>query len=234
MKPVIIFRHIECEGPGYLAEVLDRRGIPWKMIAIDRDESVPASLPDCSGLVFMGGPMSVNDDLPWIEAELDLIRAADAVGLPVLGHCLGGQLIARALGGKVVANPVREIGWHPVAAVAAGVRAAGMEALPASFLAFHWHGETFELPPGATHLLENRFCTNQGFIKGSVLALQCHVEMTTELVQQWTGLYADELAVPTDSVQAADVILESLDKKCAELQRGADLLYGYWLAHLQT
>ena len=114
MKPLYIFRHIDCEGPGYLAEVLERKGIPWQLIAIDTDVAVPHSIDGCSGLVFMGGPMSVNDDLPWIGQELALIRAAQTAGLPVLGHCLGGQLISKALGGEITANPVREIGWHPV------------------------------------------------------------------------------------------------------------------------
>ena len=114
MKPLYIFRHIDCEGPAYLAEVLARRAIPWQLIAIDAGDSVPPSIDGCSGLVFMGGPMSVNDDLPWIEHELDLIRLAQDAGMPVLGHCLGGQLICKALGGAITANPVREIGWHPV------------------------------------------------------------------------------------------------------------------------
>ena len=114
MKPLYIFRHIECEGPGYLGEVLTRLAIPSEIIAIDKDDPVPADIEDCSGLVFMGGPMSVNDPLPWIDRELELIRQAHAQEMPVLGHCLGGQLISKALGGTVNANPVREIGWHSV------------------------------------------------------------------------------------------------------------------------
>ena len=113
MRPLTIFRHIACEGPAYLAEVLDHHAVPWRLVKIDAGEPVPDTLDDCSGLVFMGGPMSVNDPLPWIEQELALIRRAQAGNMPVLGHCLGGQLICKALGGTISANPVKEIGWHP-------------------------------------------------------------------------------------------------------------------------
>src|SRR3989338_10047944 len=104
MKPIAIFRHISNEGPGYLAEFLDERQIPWELIAIDAGDAVPHSAEAYSGLVFMGGPMSVNDALPWIPPVLALIRDAVAGDVPVLGHCLGGQLISRALGATVSRN----------------------------------------------------------------------------------------------------------------------------------
>jgi GMP synthase-like glutamine amidotransferase len=97
MKPVAIFRHIPIEGPGYFATFLDNNHIPWRLIKIDAGEKPPASIDEFSGLVFMGGTMSVNDDLPWIGQELSLIRQAVAADVPVLGHCLGGQLMAKAL-----------------------------------------------------------------------------------------------------------------------------------------
>ena len=109
MKPVAIFRHSPTEGPGYFATYLDSRDLPWRLVALDRGEPVPADPQDFSGLVFMGGPMSVNDDLPWIEPVLALIRGATAGGVPVLGHCLGGQLMSKALGGSVGRNRVKEI-----------------------------------------------------------------------------------------------------------------------------
>ncbi|MHB1236645.1 MAG: type 1 glutamine amidotransferase, partial [Gallionella sp.] len=114
MKPVAIFRHTATEGPGYLAEFLDERNIPWQLIAIDAGDAVPRNVSAYSGLVFMGGPMSVNDDLPWIAKVGELIRDAVAKDVPLLGHCLGGQLISRALGGVVSRNPVKEIGWGEV------------------------------------------------------------------------------------------------------------------------
>src|SRR3990172_6040674 len=114
MKPVAIFRHAPTEGPGYFATVLERHHIPWRLIKVDAGEAVPADPRAFSGLAFMGGPMSVNDDLPWIMPVLQLIRAGVDADVPVLGHCLGGQLISKALGGVVSRNPVKEIGWGEV------------------------------------------------------------------------------------------------------------------------
>ena len=114
MKPVAIFRHAPSEGPGYFATFLDSHGIPWQLFRIDAGEALPADARQFSGLVFMGGPMSVNDDLPWIPHSLELIRQAAQADIPVLGHCLGGQLMAKALGGVVGRNPVKEIGWGEV------------------------------------------------------------------------------------------------------------------------
>ncbi len=114
MKPIAIFRHARSEGPGYFATFLNEHAIPWVMIRIDEGDAVPADASAFSGLVFMGGPMSVNDDLPWIPKVLALIRDAYAKDIPLLGHCLGGQLMSKALGGVVSKNPVKEIGWGKV------------------------------------------------------------------------------------------------------------------------
>lgn len=227
MKPIRIFRHVACEGPGYLATYLDRTGIPWELVAVDAGEAVPGTLTDVSGLVFMGGPMSVNDPLPWIGAELALIRRASDTGVPVLGHCLGGQLIAKALGGSVGPNAVREIGWHPVERLPD--TDAWLEGLPARFTAFHWHGETFSLPAGAVPLLRSAHCENQAFAIGNTLALQCHVELTAPMVREWAALYRDELDDPSPAVQAAGEMLADIEDRVAGQQAAADRLYHRWL-----
>ena len=106
MKPVAIFRHSPTEGPGYFATYLETHRLPWRLVAVDEGEKVPTRAGHFSGLVFMGGPMSVNDDLPWITPVLDLIRDGVASQVPVLGHCLGGQLMSKALGGSVGRNAI--------------------------------------------------------------------------------------------------------------------------------
>lgn len=229
MRPLYIFRHIACEGPGYLAEVLARHDVPHRLICIETGDSVPQSLEDCSGLVFMGGPMSVNDPLPWIEPELELIRAAQAQGLPVLGHCLGGQLISKALGGEITRNPVKEIGWHPVRGSNTASAARWLEGLAEQNTLFHWHGETFSIPTGAGLILENDNCKHQAFTIGNTLALQCHIEMTAPMVGEWAKLYQHEIAHPGGAVQSLTEMATDLDKRIREAQQVADVLYERWL-----
>ena len=230
MRPLTVFRHISCEGPGYLAEVLDRQAIQYRLIKIDANEAVPDSIEDSAGLVFMGGPMSVNDSLPWIEQELALIRMAQDKGLPVLGHCLGGQLISRALGGKITANPVKEIGWHPVRSAGTAAADDWLRGIPAEPTLFHWHGETFSIPEGAELILENDNCAQQAFTMGNTLALQCHVEMTAPMVSEWAALYKDELQAVTATVQSEEQMTARLTDRISAAQQVADRLYQRWLA----
>jgi len=236
VKPLAIFRHAATEGPGYFATYLDRNGVTWQVIRIDEGDPIPDDAGRFSGLVFMGGPMSVNDDLPWISPVLNLIRAAADAGNPTLGHCLGGQLMAKALGGAVTRNPVKEIGWGraDVAANEAAARWFG-QALT-SFDAFHWHGETFSIPPGATCILSSRYCSNQAFALGPHLGMQCHVEMTPELVRAWCRDWEKEvesLARRTPSVQTPAQMTVSLEEGTRALNRVADRLYDRWTIGLK-
>lgn len=231
MKPILVLRHIACEGPGYLEQVFKRHNIPLQMIHIDENQSVPDSLQDFAALVLMGGPMSANDDLPWIGQELALIRQADASGMPVLGHCLGGQLISKALGGEISRNPVKEIGWLPVTQYENAL-ANEWFGKTMTFDAFHWHGETFSIPQGATPLLQSEYCANQAFAKGNILALQCHLEITAEQVPIWATEYADEISVPSDSIQSRATMQYDLAHRIRVLQAIADDTYERWLQPL--
>jgi GMP synthase-like glutamine amidotransferase len=233
MKPIAIFRHAPTEGPGYFAEFLDERGIPWQLICIDAGEAVPSDASKFSGLVFMGGPMSVNDDLPWIAPMLKLIRDAVAHDIPVLGHCLGGQLISKALGGLVTRNPVKEIGWGK-ATVSDNDTARAWFGNIQSFEAFHWHGETFNLPQGATRLLSSAHCENQAYAIGKHLALQCHVEMNEQMIRDWCEIGADEIAASASSpaVQSVSVMQAQMADKLPQLHTAARQLYQRWVAEL--
>lgn len=235
MKPIAIFRHTPTEGPGYFAEFLDERKISWQLIAIDKGDAVPASTDAYSGLVFMGGPMSVNDNLPWIPPALALIREAVAEDIPVLGHCLGGQLISKALGGVVSRNPVKEIGWGEVT-VADNDTARAWFGEMRRFNAFHWHGETFSLPQGAVHLLSSAYCANQAWAIGKHLALQCHVEMTAEMITTWCEAGADELVAASASpaVQSASKMQRQVADNLPQMQKTARRLYVHWIIGLCT
>jgi GMP synthase-like glutamine amidotransferase len=232
MPEILIFRFVTHEGPGYFADFLDRRSFPHRVVAIDRHEPIPTRIDGIPGLVFMGGPMSVNDKLPWIPPILELIRQAQAANVPMLGHCLGGQLISKALGGRVMRNPVKEIGWLPVASVDDPLTNDWLGDNLQNFDVFHWHGETFSIPEGAVRILESRACPNQAFVLGQTLALQCHVEMTAAMVREWARVNAAELASPSPTVQSAKTMITDLDARILQMQIIADKLYARWLQGL--
>ncbi len=229
MQQILIFRHLANEGPGYLAEFLQRNGVAYTIIAIDKNQPVPESLENVAGLVFMGGPMSVNDPLPWIADEIWLIQQAFRQNLPMLGHCLGGQLISKALGGRVGPNPVKEIGWLPVQRTLDSGVQDWLRGLPENFEAFHWHGETFSIPSGATTILSSAECPYQGFVIGNTLALQCHVEMTADMVRDWAQVNDVEIAQASATIQSAAQMTERLPERIHKLHQYADLLYTRWL-----
>ncbi len=230
MKPILIFRHIACEGPGYLGDYLTSRDIPFQTICLDQDEEVHDVPSTSSGLVFMGGPMSVNDLLPCLEKELRLIYAAHQENIPVLGHCLGGQLISKALGGEITSNPVPEIGWYPVTGCDNALSMEWLSDLPEQFEVFHWHGETFSIPDGAVPLLQSAVCKNQAFILGSSLAFQCHVEMKNNMVQEWLDVYADDVPEPSSSVQSREQMLDKLKQRIQGCNLVADVFYDKWIS----
>lgn len=233
MNPVAIFRHLAHEGAGYFADILKVQKIPFQLISIDVGDAIPSDASAYSGLVFMGGSMSVNDDLSWVGEELALIRNAVANDIPVLGHCLGAQLIAKALGGMVSANPVKEIGWGKVS-VSNNAAARNWFGDVPTFQAFHWHGETFSLPQGATHLLASEFCFNQAFSVGKHLGLQCHIEMSAEMIETWCQYGAKEILLSGDSsaVQSIEMIQSQSRVHLLALKRVANHVYGTWLKGL--
>ncbi len=192
----------------------------------------------------MGGPMSVNDPLPWIAQECELIREAVSKDIPVIGHCLGAQLMSKALGGSVTKNPLKEIGWGSARADDSEItrRWLGTEWRSATdeFTVFQWHGETFSIPPGATRILANDYCANQAFVLGPNLAMQCHVEMTPEMIARWcmswheevTGLRVLQNPLP-GSVQTPEEMQREAATHLPTMRRLADQLYSVWIAGLR-
>ncbi len=236
MKPIVIVRFSQTEGPGYLGDFLAARGIPQTHINVDAGDAIPAAINGYAGLVLMGGPMSVNDELPWIEPVLHLVRDAVKHNVPVLGHCLGGQLMSKALGGSITRNPIKEIGWGSVSKLNGAVAPDWLERLPASFEVFQWHGETFSIPPGAQHLLRNDNCANQAYlVDNRHLGLQCHVEMTAPMIRAWCEIGAKEIAEAQGSpaVQSAAAMQKHMAPRLNRLNRVADLLYSRWIKGLE-
>ena len=232
-KPVVIFRFLAHEGPGYLGQFLTAQNITWQLIKVDENELLPTSILAYSGMVLMGGPMSVNDDLPWIAPLLDLICEARDNDIPLLGHCLGGQLMSKALGANITKNPIKEIGWGKVTVSNNDVAKNWFGEIE-TFNAFHWHGETFSLPQGANHLLASAYCQNQAWSIGKHLAFQTHIEMTVEMVHKWCEEGAEELNQSANSVavQQADAMQENLPVHVFFLQKVAKQVYSQWIKGL--
>ena len=208
--------------------------MPWQLVPLDEGAPVPRDPRLFSGLVFMGGPMSVNDDLPWIAPALELVREAVRKDVPMLGHCLGGQLMSKALGGSVRPSAYKEIGWGDVRVCDNGVARAWLGELQ-GFETFQWHGETFSIPPGATRVLENAHCANQAFAIGRHLGMQCHVEMTAELVASWIEGGADEIRAASSSpaVQRPEEMKADLPARLDRLHEVANRIYDRWTENLR-
>ncbi len=189
---VHVLQHIPFEGLGSIAPWLESREASISYTRFYEQAELPA-LNSLDMIIIMGGPMSVNDEgkLAWLVEEKQFIRNAIDRGIPLLGICLGAQLIAGAMGARVFRNPVKEIGWFPIRAVPAP---AGSFSLPKECVVFHWHGETFDLPAGAVRLAESNVCKNQAFqLHRNVIGLQFHLETTIESAAALIDHCRDEL-----------------------------------------
>jgi GMP synthase-like glutamine amidotransferase len=227
MKPVAIFRFSPTEGPGHFARWLDAHAVAWQLFALDRGDPVPTDPRAFAGIGMMGGPMSANDDLPWNAPLLGLVREAVAADVAVIGHCLGGQLLARALGAEVKRAAVPEIGWIDVSAPSPEARTwfGGREA----FTTFEWHYDTFALPSGAARTLTNASNAEQAYVIGKHIGFQGHIEMTREMVESWCSTGGDELPPrSTGSMQSKEEILRDVDARLTRLSRVADDVYARW------
>lgn len=214
---ILVLRHEPFEHLGHFAPILADRGIPF--VYHDLNDPIPPG--DPAALVILGGPMSAND--AFLGEELDLIRRALAQETPMLGICLGSQLIAKALGAKVYRNAALEIGWHPVHLTDAGRSDpifAGLES-PTTF--FHWHGETFDLPAGAEWLAWSERCRHQAYrYRSNVYGVQFHPEVTPEMIEDWQS----------QPVNCGDVstLPCPLDSRAVDAGPAARNLFENWLA----
>jgi len=194
-----VFQHVPFEGLGSIEDWLNQRKAVITYTRFFASAQLPP-LAELDLIIAMGGPMSVNDEqeFPWLKAEKRFIADAMAAGKPVLGICLGSQLIANALGSRVYPGPQKEIGWFPIYAEPS---APGAFAFPETVEVFHWHGETYDLPPGAVHLAHSAVCRHQAFQIGErVIGLQFHLETTPESADAIITNCADEL-VPQPYIQ---------------------------------
>ncbi|HYW43228.1 MAG TPA: type 1 glutamine amidotransferase [Bryobacteraceae bacterium] len=183
---VLAFRHVPFEGAGRIETVLASRGISLEYVDLCRPGAPPPDASTADALIFLGGPMSVNDPLPHLRREMDLIVEAAGRNQPVLGVCLGAQLIAKACGARVYRNPLKEIGWFDILLTEAGAADPLFAGVRETETVFHWHGETFDLPAGAAWLARSERCRHQAFrIGDSIYGLQFHLEVNPAMIADW-------------------------------------------------
>ena len=195
MAEVLALTHIACEGPGWWGEFLDERGHHVRIVALDAGEPVP-DMDRYDAVLVLGGPMNVDEEgrYPWLAAEKAAIRRRALSGRPIVGICLGAQLLARSLGARVAKNPVKEIGWSVVTLTEAGGRDPLFAGCDAFLPVLQWHGDTFDLPDGASLLATSTLCAHQAFRVGDrAYGLQFHVEATPTMIAEWADVYHREV-----------------------------------------
>jgi len=183
---VLAFRHVPFEGLGLIEPALESRGIAFDYADLYQDATEFPDTRRYGGLIFLGGPMSANDPLPYLNAEMRAIERAVAAGTPVLGVCLGAQLIAKALGARVFRNATREIGWFDIHLAKGAANDPVFNGLQSPEAVFHWHSDTFDLPDGAELLAQSERTERQAFRYGrTVYGMQFHLEVTPQMIVNW-------------------------------------------------
>jgi len=231
-RSVLVLQHAEPESPGILAEILHERGFPIHVVRPYRDEPVPESAAGWSGLVVMGGPMGVYEEArhPHLGAEVRLIRSALDEGLPIVGVCLGSQLLAAALGGRV-APGMREIGWFRVVLSPEASRDPLWSGVQSPFTPFHWHGDAFDLPAGCVPLARSERTVCQGFAyREQAYGFLFHLEVTEPMVRAMTGAFPEELAVAGVD---RDGLLREAARALPAIAGIASTVFGRWADRLE-
>ncbi|MEA2322668.1 MAG: hypothetical protein QOD81_2518 [Solirubrobacteraceae bacterium] len=235
---LLVLQHLFCEHPGSFSDVIRERDVEVTTVELDQGEQLPA-LADVDAILVMGGPMSANDDHdhPWLAAERAFIAEAVWAGVPVLGACLGAQLLAAALDAAVYAAPGGpEVGLGPVDVTDAGRADPVFAGLAPSFVACHWHGDTYDLPDGAELMASTSQCRNQAFRVGdSAYGVQFHVEVTADQIAQWRQVrsYVAALEAVLDP-EAAQAFMSETEASVPELSAVGRRLISAWLDVAET
>jgi GMP synthase (glutamine-hydrolysing) len=230
MSKILVLQHHPGETLGMISEALQSAALAWQYVRSYAGQPVPSNLKGAEGLIVMGGPQDVyqQDKYPYLRDEIALVRSAISERKPVLGVCLGSQLIAAALDARVAPGPSREMGWYPVQLAPAARDDRLFHDMPETFTACHWHGDIFDLPAGATPLASSAMTACQAFRHSdNVYAILFHVEITEAMLRDWVRGSAAELA--RDQIDG-DAILADAERHVSAIEPIAGTIFGRWAA----
>lgn len=226
MTEILILKHVPFEGPGTFYNELQKRGLRFMEVNLYKGE-LPKNLDRCGGLIIMGGPMNVYEEAeyPFLKDEDRLIKEALIKKIPMIGVCLGAQLMAKAAGAKVTKGVKKEIGWYPLYLTEDAKKDPVFKALPEEVEVFQWHGDTFDIPKDAVRLASSELFPNQAFrIGDNAYAFQFHIEVTSEIIASWIELNDEELVRVKDYIDPG-AVLSDTKKKIGDLERLAKTVY---------
>ena len=229
---VLVLQHTTEDTPAYLGVWLDRQGLRWHCPCAEAGEAYPASVRGYRALAVLGGEWSANDERASLRQAEALIREAVALGVPVIGHCLGGQLMARALGGQVTRLPEPEIGWLALQHTGSALATDWLGAAPDAVV-YQWHYDSFTaLPAGATLLASSPACAHQAFALGPHLAMQFHIEITPDKIEAWLqqpgAVYPQALHAGVATVQSPETMRAATAQRQGASEALADHIYSAW------
>lgn len=226
---VTLLQHIHCETPGIISDCLQSANIDMRFVRTFERNPIPSNLDTQAGLIVMGGPMSVYDheQFPFLLEEQRLIEEALKDDKPVLGVCLGSQLLAATLGAEVKSGAQKEIGWHPVTLTEDAATDALWKELPARFTAYHWHGDVYDLPQGAVSLASSELTPCQGFRYGTnAYGFLFHMEVTEKIIENMVAEFQDELE---EQCITAESIIQKTRDYLSALQTVGGRVFRRWV-----
>ncbi len=225
-----MFQNEKCEHLGVFSKILNENNISYQYIKLYEEEEIP-NLNDYSAIIILGGPMNVYEErkYPFLKKENSSIKEALKINKPMLGICLGAQIIARAAGAKVYPAKRKEIGWFTLNLTTGGIENDVFRGLERQFTVFQWHGDTFDIPSGSIKLAKSNLFPNQAFSIGkTIYALQFHLEVTKKMILEWVNRYEDELVTLKEEVDP-DEMLKSSEHHIQPLNNHAFLLFSNFL-----
>ena len=237
MSKLLVFRHVAHEILGTLDPLLRNSGFRMKYVNFERNPDAKPKISNYDGLIVLGGPMNVDQtkQYPNLVTEIEIIKRAIDSQKPVLGICLGSQLLAKALGAEVRKNKKPEIGWYDVTPTPEGTKDNLISRFDGTEKIFQWHGDTFELPNGAVHLASSHYCNNQAFKYGNnIYGFQFHLEVDTRLIERWLKVPENKKDIEnTNGEISCEVIWQQTPKHIKRLIDLSNAVFGQFFDHFE-